>query len=461
LLVAVAGTLRFHGLGVPERIYFDEVYYANQARDVLAQGVEREFVVHPPVGKWLIAAGIGVFGFDGFGWRATSALAGTLTVLVLYLVGLRLFRLRGIAALAALLLAVDGLAFTMSRIAMLDSFLSLFVVLGFWLLLLDRDRQWAGLPSADPPGSELPGSSDDSRPRLPRRPHPYRWLAGIALGLALATKWSGLLAIASAGLFVLASDMLWRRRLGARPWDQAGRLLAGSVLPLLVVPLLVYLMSYGSWFANFPSTQPGIQSCPQAVCDISVPGAVRAWWDEQLQIARFHRDLEADHPYRAPATTWPFLRRPVALYYEACPDERMAEGTCVVAPPNVAEILAIGNPGVWWAALAAYPVLLWFAAVHRDWRVGAILAFLLGQTLPWLGASRPVFLFYMTPVVPFMCLALGYTAWRSVDHRLLRWVPSVIAGMAVAAFLFWYPLYVAQEIPKSAWDLRIWLRSWI
>ena len=229
LLLLVAGTLRFYRLGEPGRIYFDETYYANDAEEYLDRGVEEDFAVHPPVGKWLIAGGIAIFGFDSFGWRFSAAVAGTLTVFMLYLVGLRLFRHRGIAALAALLLAVDGLALTMSRIAMLDVFLALFVIVGFWLLLLDRDRQWAGVPARRPAGDptldhpEADGEdaaaasqSGESARALPRRPHLYRWLAGLAFGLAVATKWNGLLAVAAAALFVVVSELLWRRRITGR-----------------------------------------------------------------------------------------------------------------------------------------------------------------------------------------------------------------------------------------------------
>jgi dolichyl-phosphate-mannose-protein mannosyltransferase len=458
VLVLVAGALRFYGLGEPDRIYFDETYYANDANEYLARGVEEDFAVHPPVGKWLLASGIATFGFDAYGWRFSAAFAGTATVLVLYLAGLRLFRRRGIAALAALLLTVEGLAFTMSRIAMLDVFLMLFVTLGFGFLLLDRDRQWEGV--------ELLTVEDGPDPEraLPRRPHPWRWLAGLAFGLALATKWSAVLPIAAAGLFVLVSELAWRRRLTGRWSVHLGRVVASGLGTLVAVPLLVYVLSYGSWFANYENTRKGADACPDGVCaGVSVVDIGASWLDEQREIANFHRDLEAEHPYRAPAYTWFLMTRPVAYYWEGCDDAeaRASDDPCKVAEGNVAEIVGLGNPAIWWLALAAYPVLGWFAVARRDWRAWAILAFLLLQTLPWHLTPRPVFLFYMTPVVPFMCLALAYAAWRAMAVRSLRWLPATLAIVAVVAFLFFYPVLVGTEITRGSWDLRMWMASWV
>lgn len=455
LLVLVAGALRFWDLDHPGRIYFDETYYANDAEAMLRRGVEEDFAVHPPLGKWLIAAGIAAAGFDTLGWRLASAAAGTVTVLVTYLLGLRLFRRRGVAALAAFLLSIDGLAFTMSRIAMLDAILAMFVALGAWFLVLDRDRLWTALPTDLEP-------EDPGRRSLPLRWRGFRWLAGLAFGAALATKWSAVLAIGVAGLYLAASELLWRRRVTGSPWTRLWPAVGAGVVALVVLPAVVYVSSYGAWFANFANTRPGAQLCDASGCDVSLPQVVRAWWGEQREIARFHAELEAEHRYRAAAWTWPVLGRPVAYYYESCTDEEQAEGDCVVAPGNVGEILGLGNPAIWWSALLlCYPLVLW-GMIRREWPAWTIGAFLFGQTLPWLAAPRTVFLFYATPAVPFLCLGLAYGATRVASVRALRWVPLTVAVLAVAAFLFWHPLYVGTQISRAAWWLRIWIRpGWI
>lgn len=493
-LLAVAGTLRFYRLDEPKRCYFDETYYYYNARDYLDDGVERAFAVHPPIGKWMIAGGIELFGVpsgspidravtqdpgrctqqeqhtnpparareavESFARRFSAALTGTLWVGVAYLAGLRLFRRRGAAALAALLLSVDGLAFTMSRIAMLDVFVAFWALAGFWLLLIDRDRQWARVP-AGPAAGPLPATA------LPRHRQGARWLAGIALGLAFATKWSGLFALCAAILFVLVSELAWRRRVAGRAWVRPGRIVTSVGLTLVLAPAVVYLLSYGGWFANFEHTLPGKAPCPAQGCPTSLPGQIarmaKGWAAEQTAIFQFHQELTADHPYRASAASWPLMIRPVAYYYEDCSAERIERGDpCVVAEGHVAEILGMGNPAIWWMALPAYLILGWLAVRRRDWVAWTILAFLAVQYLPWLISPRSVFFFYATPLVPFICYAVAYAATQLGHRPGLRWLPPAVATIALASFLFWYPLLTGLEISKAAWDLRIWLRpGWI
>jgi dolichyl-phosphate-mannose--protein O-mannosyl transferase len=173
LLAGVVLTLA--RLGEPATLVFDEVYYVNDARAMLVQGVEDGFAVHPPLGKWLLAAGIAVAGDHPLAWRLPGALAGALTAMLVVLIVRRLTGREALAGLAGLLVLLDGVFVVQARTAMLDIHLALFVVLGVWLLLVDRDRH---LHAPDRDDAEAAG----------RR----WWLigAGAAFGAALAVKWS-------------------------------------------------------------------------------------------------------------------------------------------------------------------------------------------------------------------------------------------------------------------------------
>ena len=163
LVTLLAAVLRFWNLGHPQALVFDETYYVKDAWTLLHNGYESgwpegadadfvagdtdifldepAYVVHPPLGKWMIALGMAAFGADSaFWWRATTALAGTAAVLLLALVARRLLPSTIVAVIAAFLLAVDGNAIVMSRVALLDNWVMLFALLGFWFVLLDRGQ---------------------------------------------------------------------------------------------------------------------------------------------------------------------------------------------------------------------------------------------------------------------------------------------------------------------------------
>ncbi len=91
-ILTFALSIRLWRLSLPTGYVFDEVYYAKNANSLLSSAVEldaqgqAEFVVHPPFGKWLIAIGIRFFGNEEFGWRFASAIFGTLSILLIYLI---------------------------------------------------------------------------------------------------------------------------------------------------------------------------------------------------------------------------------------------------------------------------------------------------------------------------------------------------------------------------------------
>ena len=95
--------------------------------------------MHPPLGKWMIAAGMAIFGDNNpFGWRVSAAVIGTLSVALIAYVGWLLFRSMTVATIAALLAAVDGLMLVESRLALLDIFQMFWILATFACLVLDR-----------------------------------------------------------------------------------------------------------------------------------------------------------------------------------------------------------------------------------------------------------------------------------------------------------------------------------
>ena len=71
------------------------------------------FIVHPPLGKWFIAVGEQLFGYNSFGWRFPSAVAGAVAVVVLARLARRLTGSTLLGLVAGLLLALDGFSFTL------------------------------------------------------------------------------------------------------------------------------------------------------------------------------------------------------------------------------------------------------------------------------------------------------------------------------------------------------------
>ncbi|GKV72512.1 dolichyl-phosphate-mannose--protein mannosyltransferase [Pseudarthrobacter sp. NCCP-2145] len=495
VLTALAGgILRFVRLEAPPKLVFDETYYVKDAYSYLVSGYERgwpdkandafnagnpgvlldspEYVVHPPVGKWMIAAGMGIFGPDNpFGWRFAAALTGTLSILLLSLIALKLFRSLPLAGAAGLLLAVDGHHLVMSRTSLLDIFLMFWVLAAFGALLLDRDSGRRRLAlrlaraAADNGGRPTTGQLL-SGPWLGIRW--WRVAAGICLGLAVGTKWSGLFFLAGFGLLTVLWDLNARRVAGMRGWISGGIIKDGIPAFISMVPVagLVYAASWTGWFRSENAYfRRWAQSNASPGWDW-LPDAVRSLAHYHREAYTFHQGLGSDHPYEASAWSWLVLGRPTSFFYETPPQ---GSPGCAVEKCTSA-ILSVGNPLIWWGAVISLVVLLFWWAGRRDWRAGAILAGVGAGYLPWfLYPERTMFYFYAVSFEPFLILALvyclGLVLGRASDPPWRRRSGLYLVALFIAAAIllsaFFYPVWAAETIPYDAWKVRMWMPSWI
>ena len=278
--------IRIWHLNLPKGYIFDEIYYAKNANSLIEHGVElneqggADFIVHPPLGKWLIGIGIKIFGNNEFGWRIIPALVGTACVILIYLIAQRLFNSIFLSSTAALLMALDGLALVMSRVALLDIFLMFFILLCCYFILTNN-----------------------------------LWLSGVAIGLAGAGKWSGFFLIT----LIIALKINWKNL-------QLSSLLR-RLVQFILIPIGVYFITWSGWILN--SNGWGRQSGGNLFTSL---------WKYHIEILNFHRDLSEKHAYNANPWSWLVLGRPTSFYYESpsdcgaasCAQEILAIGTPVL-----------------------------------------------------------------------------------------------------------------------------------
>jgi dolichyl-phosphate-mannose-protein mannosyltransferase len=501
LVTLMAGVLRFWNLGSPKAVIFDETYYAKDAWALVHRGFEvnwdknandlilstnghvpiptdAAYVVHPPVGKYVIGLGELMFGFNPFGWRFMTALLGTLAVLMLCRIGRRVFRSTFLGCLAGTLMAVDGLAFVMARTSLLDGVLMFFVLAAFGCLVIDRDRAReklaAALP-ADADGRIRPHAHTADTLTLGLRP--WRWLAGLMLGLAISTKWNGLYFLVAFGLMTVLWDVGTRKVAGAaRPYTAVLKHDLGfAFLATVPVAIITYLVSWTGWILSSTDGSGGyyrdwaVANGRSSSWSWLFPDWWLSLWHYEHQVYEFHVGLSSPHTYQSNPWSWIVAGRPVSYFYESplpgkdgCPTD--AGEKCA------REVLAIGTPLLWWVACFAVLYVLWRWLLRRDWRAGAVACGIAAGYLPWfLYQERTIFFFYAVVFLPFLCLAvamlLGAIIGPPGSSDTRRVAGATGAGVLVLLiawnFIYFWPLYTGTAIPIDQWRSRMWLDTWV
>lgn len=383
IIVSFALVSRILFLGSPPKEYFDEVYHAFTARQILhgnkmawewwnvpPKGFAYEWT-HPPLAKLGMVLGMLILGENSFGWRILGALLGVGSVYLVYLIAKRLFDDEKVGLLSSAVFALDGLPLVMSRIGMNDIYILFFALLSIYLFMKERNL-----------------------------------FSALALGLALASKWSAVLTIPILGILNL---------------QRKNKFQLGILWFLLLVPT-VYLASYTLFFLSGHNFATFIELQKQM------------WW--------YHTNLKATHPYSSLWWSWPILARPIYLY------------TSGYINGVVANIYAMGNPSIFWGGLVAVIWGIYYSFANKLKNLGTVIFSYFIFFVPWLISPRIMFLYHYLPSIPFLAIATGF---------LLKKMPKLIAPfllIALVLFIYFYPHWTGITIPQSLDLSYYWFPSW-
>lgn len=393
--------------------YFDEIYHARTAYEHL-RGVYPYEVSHPPLGKVILSLGIRLFGMTPLGWRCMGALFGVAMLPLMWDLLRRMFRDDRVALCGTALLACDFMHLTQTRIATIDSFATLFILLMYLFLY----RYFT-----------------EGRLR-------HLAACGVAFGVGAATKWTCL--YAGAGLGVLWA-LHWVFQGVQAHRDGDGRryvrrliLNIGFCLVFFVlVPGMIYYASYYPYGAARGLHGAGMYFTREYAAIVL---------ENQRFMFTYHAGLVATHPYSSRWWQWLLDLRPI-LYYLSYGD-----GT-------VSTIGAFVNPLLCWGGLLALPVLA-YRAVRHDRTALFLLVGYLAQVLPWVFISRLTFEYHYFAATLFLVLALGYVFDRLRQRGYFGIVYAFTAASG-ALFALFYPVLTGVTVSRSyAWNVLKWLPDW-
>ena len=416
LLFALAfGALAAIRLTIPSEPYFDEVHYLPAARELLAiwgdggRYINRE---HPLLAKELLALGMAIFGDNPLGWRIMPLLAGMAALFAAMRALWHASHDRYATLAYGLLLATGFHLFVFARIAMLDMFMAAFLAVAAW--------QFAAAIR----------QPEQGRRRLA--------LTGIAIGCALASKWSAVpLAVLPGLVFFAARLAAHRRRLlfSRRGIPVPGISLAEAFVWLGILPLAVYALTFvpGYWFGDAFHPSP-----------LGEKGLI-GFHGEMLEL---QTQVLPPHNYQSNWPQWVLNTR--AVWYLYLPVDGAQRG-----------IVLIGNPLTMLAGIFA---LAWCAITGlagRDWaKIGAVAAYAASLGM-WLALPKPVQFYYHYFVPHFFLLAALALASADLARTRWKWVSTLTLAGSAAMFAIFYKILSAAPLEgPMSFAKWMWLAGW-
>ena len=400
-------------------MYFDEIYHGRTAYENLNNIYPYE-ITHPPLGKLLIACGISIFGMNPFGWRFMGTFFGVLMLLPLYVLLKNMFGKSRVAICGTVLFAFDFMHYTQTRIATIDTYGVFFVLVSFLFMW-----RWISAPYAV---------------KFRKNWHQLA-LSGVAFGIGCACKWTVLYGgVGLAALWLLRVIMKYRALGLKRFRRELLQILGVSVLAFVVVPVVIYCLSYIPY---------GLAS------GMKFPGMLlnKAYYqiigDNQTYMLSYHSSVDQYHPYSSRWYQWIFDQRPILYYLQYNGETKSAFG-------------AFNSPLISWCGLLAMFALIPAFVKRRKTQALFIWIGYLCQLLPWVFITRTTFAYHYFGSTLFLCIAIAYI----FDELIRRSEKNDIVVYGITAlntglFVIFYPVLNGLEVSISyCMNVLKWFPSW-
>ena len=430
-------------------MYFDEIYHGRTGYEH-ANALYTYETTHPPLGKVFMSLCIRLMGMTPFAWRFAGALTGVLMLPALYLLAKQLLRRTRWAFLCTFLFATDCMHFTQTRIATIDSFPVLFILLMFLCM-----ARWTRMSFY--------------HTKLSRTLVPLA-LSGMFMGLAIASKWIGCYsAVGLAALFFARFYTLWRQSryaavhrrehpAFARAADSFARngaiTIAACCVFFVAVPVVIYCLSYIPYLRAYGEVTFSLKTLERIL-------------DAQVYMFEYHKNLVAEHYFASPWYEWPLIVKPMWYYQADFKGAGMASS-----------ILSFGNPAVWWTGLFGILFVLGYSVYRNalpalrivpgrddeyDRAMPVIAVGFLSAYLPWVLISRLTFIYHYFASVPFIILATaqGLRYLERKAPRTTHVLMGVLCVAALALFVAYYPLASGVEVSRAWCDAVSVFDNWM
>ena len=391
-------------------MYFDEIYHGRTAYEQL-HGMQIYETTHPPLGKIIISIGIALSGMTPFGWRIMGALCGILMLPVIYLLTKELAGKKAGAA-ACIIMALDFMHLTQTRIATVDTYVVLFVMLTFLFMVYywkspfgNAKKEWLNL-----------------------------FFSGVFMGCAVASKWNGAYPMtALAVIFFICLAAKYRNS----PREKAhiaytAKTLLFCCAAFIAVPLGIYLASHTA-----------------VISAHTFNDFIRQFISWQQNMYNYHAHLEAEHFFSSVWYTWPFNIKPI--WYSVSS----------VQNGWTSSISAFGNPLIWIFTPFAAGYCLFAGIKSKKEQYLFVSLGYLASYIPWIAVSRLCFIYHYFPCAMFgiVCMAMTF---RDIAERrpCAKKVAAVYLALCLAAFVVFLPVTTGFAAPAKYIDFLEFLPQW-